>query len=60
MKKDMVIGLMGAITDNVNLGCVALTYSVIKALQSACDRNGIHAKYIIFESSNKTEKVQRM
>lgn len=60
MKKDMVIGLMGAITDNANLGCVALTYSVMKALQSACERNHISAKYIIFESSYKPEKVQRM
>lgn len=60
MKKDMVIGLMGAITDNINLGCVALTYSVIKALQSACVNNGINAKYIIFENSYKPEKVHRM
>lgn len=60
MKKNVIIGLMGAITNNANLGCVALTYSVIKALQSACDKNGIHAKYIIFEDSHKTEKVQRM
>lgn len=60
MKKDMVIGLMGAITDNVNLGCVALTYSVIKAIQSACDNNEINAKYIIFENSYKPEKVHRM
>ena len=60
MKKNMIIGLMGAITDNANLGCVALTYSVIKALQSACDKNGIYATYIIFEDSHKPEKVQRM
>lgn len=60
MKKNMVIGLMGAITDNANLGCVALTYSLIKALQSACERNDISAQYIIFESSYKTEKVKRM
>lgn len=60
MKKDIVIGLMGAVTDNVNLGCVALTYSVIKALQIACEKNDINAKYIIFENSYKPEKVKRM
>lgn len=60
MKKDVIIGLMGAITDNGNLGCVALTYSLIKALQSACDRNGINAKYIIFEGSYKPEKIDKM
>lgn len=60
MKKDIVIGLMGAITDNGNMGCVALTYSLIKALQCACERNEISAKYVIFENTYKPEKIKRM
>lgn len=60
MKKEIVIGLMGAITDNGNMGCVALTYSLIKALQSACERNDIDAKYIIFENTYKAEKIEMM
>lgn len=60
MKKDIVIGLMGAITNNGNMGCVALTYSIIRACEIAAKQLNISTRYIIFESNFKTEKIEKM
>lgn len=60
MKENIVIGLMGAITNNENMGCVALTYSIIKACETVAERLNISIKYIIFESNYKQEKIKRM
>lgn len=60
MSKSVVIGLMGAITDNGNMGCVALTYSLISALQKACENQGVKSSYIIFENTYRPDKIKKM
>ena len=60
MRKSVVIGLMGAITDNGNMGCVALTYSLISALQKACENQGVKSSYIIFENTYRPDKIKKM
>lgn len=60
MTRIKTIGLMGAIVDNGNMGCVALTYSVLTALEQVSQRKGISCRYIIFENTYAPAKIQRM
>lgn len=55
--KEIDIGLFGAPVNNANLGCQALTYSVIDVLIRMCNRNNVHPKFHIFEfNPNETKK----
>lgn len=54
------IGLMGTLISNENMGCVALTYSLMSMLESIAKRNGYQFKYIIFEYQYDKECYQRL
>lgn len=60
MKKNIVVGLLGAITNNGNMGCVALTYSIIKACELVAEQLNVSVSYVIFEAGYRTEKIRRM
>lgn len=49
MMKSLIIGLQGVVLNNDNLGCQALTYSLIRLLEDISKRNNIMFKYVIFE-----------
>lgn len=49
------IGLMGALLSNENMGCVALTYSLLKMLEDVSKKIDISFKYIIFEYQKDEE-----
>lgn len=56
MSDKKTIGLMGAIVDNSNMGCVALTYSLIGCLEKIAKKNKTEFNYIIFEFSYNPQK----
>ena len=58
--KTFNIGLLGAVINNDNMGCVALTYSLINMLEKiACELN-LNFSYYVFEGDMDIEKVALM
>lgn len=57
MKK---IGIMGGLVCNENLGCVALTYSLLKLLQEVSKETHIDFCYTIFEFEYDSEKYEKL
>ena len=45
----MIIGLLGCLINNENMGCVALTFSLINMLEKIAKENKANYKYYIFE-----------
>lgn len=58
--KYITIGLMGTLVSNENMGCVALTYSLMRMLECISKRNNVSFKYIIFEYRQDRECYQRL
>ena len=58
--KKIVIGLMGARVNNPNLGCVALTYSLLVYLKRIQDENQLSFEYLIFETHYNKEKYDEL
>lgn len=48
MGKEIVIGFLSHMLEDVNLGCVALSISNIKIIEEVLDREKLKAKYILF------------
>ena len=51
------IGLEGAEINNENLGCVALTYSLLTMLEKISGETGIYFEYYVFENSNNIDRT---
>lgn len=49
MKNVVVIGLFGAQIESINLGCQALTFSLLNVLQEISKRRNIEFEYKVFE-----------
>jgi len=45
----MRVGLIGAVIGNSNMGCVALTYSIVKVLKSISEELNIDINYLFFD-----------
>lgn len=56
----MNIGIMGAPADNGNLGCMALTYSLLMQLEVASKKIGTEFHYYLFDGTNRQEKVNEL
>lgn len=56
----MIIGLMGAVVNNGNMGCVALTYSLINTLYSISKKTASLDRYVIFDHKIDLERVHEM
>lgn len=52
----MVIGLVGTLINNENLGCCALTYSLINLLEKIAKDNNVKFRYNVFEFAPNEEK----
>ena len=48
----MIIGIMGTPIESSNLGCMALTYSLLMELEKVSKRLGVAFEYIIFDGSD--------
>lgn len=55
--KKLTIGLLGTAVNNENMGCVALTYSLISQLSEIAKRNNLIFEYIIFEPCYNDQTV---
>lgn len=53
--RKVTIGLLGAVLSNSNLGCVALTLSLLKILEEIATDNGLIFDYYVFEARRNTE-----
>lgn len=56
--KKMTIGILGGLINNINLGCVALTYSLINILEEISRKNRVKYEYIIFDLNPSDESVK--
>lgn len=56
----MNIGIMGAPVDNGNLGCMALTYSLLMRLEEASKEVNESFHYYLFDGTNRQEKVNEL
>lgn len=62
MKNSINIGLLGTVINNANMGCVALTYSVIILLENISNKMQIEFHYYIFENipdKSKTDLLEK-
>jgi polysaccharide pyruvyl transferase WcaK-like protein len=58
VKKELAIGLEGAVINNGNMGCVALTCSLINMLERISDNLAIPFKYYVFEGEKNKEMIE--
>ena len=58
MKKKINIGLFGAVINNDNMGCCALTYSLIRTLEKISKDEDVEFNYIIFERWPDSKRIQ--
>lgn len=56
----MNIGIMGAPIDNGNLGCMALTYSLLCSLEDIAKETGDNFNYFIFDGTNNQNKINEL
>ncbi len=56
----MNIGIMGAPVDNGNLGCMALTYTILATLEKISAEMNINFHYWIFDGTNRREKIEEL
>lgn len=54
----MIIGLLGALINNENLGCLALTYSQINLIEEIAKAENINVKYYVFEGESDDEMTK--
>lgn len=58
--KKKTIGIMGALICNENMGCVALSYSLLLLLEKIRKECGFDFKYIVFEDSFDLKKYNKL
>lgn len=58
MKK--TIGLFGCMVNNDNLGCCALTYSLLNLIEQQSKKYNVENTYIIFERNPDKDKVKKL
>lgn len=58
--KTVSIGLLGAVINNDNMGCVALTYSLINMLEKIANELDLKFEYYVFEGEADIEKIKQM
>ena len=58
MKK--TIGLFGCMVNNDNLGCCALTYSLLSLIEQQSKKHNFENTYIIFERNPDESKVRKL
>lgn len=56
----MRIGLLGTPTRNNNLGCMALTYSLFKVLNTISEKQNIDFEYIIFDWHDDPDSIEQI
>ena len=54
------IGLFGCMVNNDNLGCCALTYSLINSIEQQSKYYNIEVTYVIFERNPDKDKVEKL
>ena len=57
---EKIIGIMGALICNENMGCVALSYSLLLLLEKIRKECGFKFRYIIFEDDFDIEKYNKL
>lgn len=56
----MIIGIMGTPIESSNLGCLALTYSLLIELEKIAKQLNTNFKYIIFDGSDNKKSIQEL
>jgi colanic acid/amylovoran biosynthesis protein len=58
--KNIIIGILGAPINNENMGCVALTYSIINLFEEIAREKNISFNYYDFEGIKDNQKILEM
>ena len=58
--KQMKIGILGCTIDHSNMGCMALTYSLINLLQDICKNQGKYVEFYIFSGGGKAKGIVKL
>lgn len=58
MNREITIGLFGCAINNPNMGCVALTYSLLQLLNKIQEKSDMKFSYIIFERNINGQQLQ--
>lgn len=58
--RDLTIGIMGCLVNCANLGCVALSYSLLQNLEKIAKNNKVKFEYIVFDERSSQEAIDRM
>lgn len=58
--KNITVGLFGAAVNNGNMGCVALTYSLISMMEQIGEETKTKFTYYIFEADEDKEKTNQL
>lgn len=58
--KELNVGLFGAVVNSDNLGCLALTYSLVAILESIAQENGFIFQYTFFEGIEEFGGLQKL
>ncbi len=57
---DKRIGLFGCMVNNDNMGCCALTYSLINLIENSPKKHEVNVTYVIFERNPDASKVAKL
>ena len=58
--RNLIIGIMGCLVNCSNLGCVALTYSLLSDLNIIAEKEGVEFQYVVFDERPSQEAIDRM
>lgn len=56
--KKTTIGILGGLLNNINLGCVALTYSLLNILEEIGRKSQVNYEYIIFDLKPSNDSIK--
>lgn len=58
--KTIKIGIMGCTVENPNMGCMALTYSLVKKIQQIGERRKVNVQYVFFDYSATSSALKKL
>lgn len=58
--KTIKIGIMGCTVENPNMGCMALTYSLVKKIQQIGKRRKVNIQYVFFDYSATSSALKKL
>lgn len=55
-----IVGIVGCTVNNTNMGCMALTYSLVDCLRKLSEQSGLDIKFVFFDFTATPQGLQKM